>query len=663
VPMRPPDELVRRERPIRTGRPDKPILRVPSVALRVALLVGLAVALVAVILFRLWFLQVLSGQQFEQQANDQRLRPVKVVAARGAILDRDGRVLVENRPGLSVGIRPMDVPEGALDTVISRLARVLKVSERRIKEKVRKTTGLTIAQLDVHEASGGYDLVIVDEGVSKRARSTILERNALFPGIELRDDYQRDYPEGELAAHVLGHLGEIDRDQLKQQRYKGYAAGDVIGQGGVEATYDRWLRGRDGLTKIEVDAMGRPKSGEPVAGGRLPESGDNLVLTIDTVVQKKAEEALRYGIELAHRDQQWRANGAAAVVMDARNGELLALASYPTFDPTIWSGGLSDKQWKKAWKRLSDPKANQPLVSKAYQGVYAAGSTFKAIDAVAALEEGVIVPSTRYYCNGRYPPTGEIGEAHWSCWTPYGHGSPDLDAALAQSCDVYFYNIGYAFYNRPGTELADWAKRLGLGKTTGLDIPGEVAGRVPTPEWRQEYFEDEIDKIWKPGNSILLAIGQGDLEVTPVQMAVAYAAIANGGTVVQPHLGLKIVTSEGKLVRKIDAKSKKLEMSPITLDAVRGGLRLAATQGTSAAVFNSYPVAVAGKTGTAEVYGKGDYAWYASYAPADDPQYVVVVLVEQGGHGGTAAAPATRMIYDALFGIDTGRVTGSTSTD
>ncbi len=663
MPMRPPDELVRRERPIRTGRPDKPILRVPSVALRVALLVGLAVALVAVILFRLWFLQVLSGQQFEQQANDQRLRPVKVVAARGAILDRDGRVLVENRPGLSVGIRPMDVPEGALDTVISRLARVLKVSERRIKEKVRKTTGLTIAQLDVHEASGGYDLVIVDEGVSKRARSTILERNALFPGIELRDDYQRDYPEGELAAHVLGHLGEIDRDQLKQQRYKGYAAGDVIGQGGVEATYDRWLRGRDGLTKIEVDAMGRPKSGEPVAGGRLPESGDNLVLTIDTVVQKKAEEALRYGIELAHRDQQWRANGAAAVVMDARNGELLALASYPTFDPTIWSGGLSDKQWKKAWKRLSDPKANQPLVSKAYQGVYAAGSTFKAIDAVAALEEGVIVPSTRYYCNGRYPPTGEIGEAHWSCWTPYGHGSPDLDAALAQSCDVYFYNIGYAFYNRPGTELADWAKRLGLGKTTGLDIPGEVAGRVPTPEWRQEYFEDEIDKIWKPGNSILLAIGQGDLEVTPVQMAVAYAAIANGGTVVQPHLGLKIVTSEGKLVRKIDAKSKKLEMSPITLDAVRGGLRLAATQGTSAAVFNSYPVAVAGKTGTAEVYGKGDYAWYASYAPADDPQYVVVVLVEQGGHGGTAAAPATRMIYDALFGIDTGRVTGSTSTD
>ncbi len=650
---------MRRERPIRTGRPDKPILQLPSVALRVALLVGLALVLVAVILFRLWFLQVLSGQQFEAQANDNRLRSVKIVAPRGAIVDRDGRVLVENRAGVSVGIRPMDVPVGELDKVIARLADVLEVPERRIRRKLRESTSLTIEQLDDHEGSGGYDLVVVDEDVKARVRSQLLERNALYPGVEVRDDFLRDYPQGELAGHVLGHLGEISRQQLKEQRYKGYASGDVIGQGGVESTYDRWLRGRDGLTKIEVDAMGRPKSREPVAGGRLAEAGDTLVLTLDSEVQKKTEQALRYGIELAHRDQKWRANGAAAVVMDVRNGQLVAIASYPTFDPDIWTDGLNDEEWKE----LSDPQANQPLVSKAFQGVYAAGSTFKAIDAVAALEEGVIVPETRYYCNGRYPPSGDIGGSHWSCWTSYGHGSPDLTTALSVSCDVYFYNVGYAFYNRAGTELADWAMRLGLGKTTGLDVPGEVAGRVPTPEWRRQYFEGEIDKIWKPGNSILLAIGQGDLEVTPLQMAVAYAAIANGGTVVQPHLGLKVLTPEGKLVRRIDTKSKKLEISGMTLDAVHEGLRLAATQGTSAAVFNSYPVAVAGKTGTAEVYGKGDYAWYASYAPADDPRYVVVVLIEQGGHGGTAAAPAARMIYDALFHLDTGQVTGATSTD
>ena len=660
MPTRRPRGPVRRERPIRTGRADKPIIQLPSVALRVALLVGLAAALVAVILFRLWFLQVLSGKQFEAQANDNRLRAVKIVAPRGPILDRDGRVLVENRPGLAVGIRPMDVPQGELDVVIRRLAKVLQVPERRLRSKLRDTTGLSLVQLDAHEGPGGYDLVVVDEDVGRRVVSRILERNALYPGVEVRKDYLRSYPMKELGAHVLGHLGEISRDQLKQQGYRGYASGDVIGQGGVESSYDRWLRGRDGLARIEVDAMGRPKSREAVAGGRLPEPGDTLVLTIDAQVQAKAEQALRYGIELAHSSEEWRADGAAAVVMDVRNGELLALASYPTFDPSVWAGGLSDKEWEK----LSDPKANQPLVSKAFQGVYAPGSTFKAVDAVAALEEGLIVPSTRYYCNGHYPPSGDIGGSTWRCWTPYGHGSPDLTAALAQSCDVYFYNVGYAFYNRAGTELADWATRLGLGKTTGLDIPGEVEGRVPTPAWREQYFDDPIDKIWKPGNSINLSIGQGDLEVTPLQMAVAYAAIANGGSVVEPHLGLKIVSPEGKLVRKLEpGKARKPGISTSTLDAVRRGLRLAATDGTSAAVFSSYPIDVAGKTGTAEVFGKGDYAWYASYAPADDPRYVVVVLVEQGGHGGTAAAPAARMIYDALFHLSTDRVTGATSTD
>lgn len=635
-------------------------MQMPSVALRVALLVGLGLVLVAVILFRLWFLQVLSGKQFEAQADDNRLRAVKIVAPRGPILDREGRVLVENRPGLAVGIRPMDVPEGELEAVTRRLARVLRLPEQRLRRRLREATGLTIAQLDAHAGPGGYDLVVLDDDVRRSALSRLLERKALFPGVEVRKDYLRSYPMGDLAAHVLGHLGEIDRQQLKERRYRGYRPGDVIGQGGVESTYDRWLRGRDGLALIEVDALGRPKSRDPVPGGRLPEPGDSLVLSIDATVQKKAEAALRYGIELAHRDQQWSANGGAAVAMDVRTGQLLALASYPTFDPAIWNGGLTTREWR----RLSDPRANQPLVSKAYQGVYAAGSTFKVVDAVAALEEGLISPATRFYCNGRFPSSGEIGGWHWYCWARGGHGSPDLATALAQSCDVYFYNIGYMFYGRAGTELADWAGRLGFGRPTGIDVPGEVGGRVPTPAWRKAYFDDPVDQLWKPGNSILMAIGQGDLEVTPLQMAVAYSAIANGGTVVTPHLGLKILAPDGTLVRKLEpGRTKKLEISTATLDAVRRGLRLAATVGTSGPVFNSYPVPVAGKTGTAEVYGKGDYAWYASYAPADAPRYAVVVLIEQGGHGGTSAAPAARLIYDALFGIDTGKATGATSTD
>ena len=229
---------------------------------------------------------------------------------------------------------------------------------------------------------------------------------------------------------------------------------------------------------------------------------------------------------------------------------------------------------------------------------------------------------------------------------------------------MYFYNVGYAFLRRQGTELADWAKRLGLARPTGLDVAGEASGLIPTPKWRQEYFSDPIDKIWKPGNSILMAIGQGDVAATPLQMAVAYAAVANGGKVVRPHLGQKVVSSEGKLVRTLPSSpARNVDITSGNLDAVRRGLRMAATVGTSGAVFNSYPVAVAGKTGTAEVYGKGDYAWYASYAPADDPRYVVVVLIEQGGHGGSAAAPAARMIYDALFHKDTGLSTGAAVSD
>lgn len=624
------------------------------------MLVGLAVVLVGVILFRLWFLQILTGKQYVAEANDNRLRSVKIVAPRGPITDRNGTVVVQNRPSLAVGIRPMDVPVGQLDVVVKRVAKVLHLKPEKVRARLRDTTGVSIKDLDAHKGAGGYDLVVIKQDVSLRSVAYILERKASFPGVEQRADYVRSYPAGQLAAQLLGHLGEIDRAQLKQRRYRGYAAGDVIGQGGVEGSYDRWLRGRDGVAKVEVDAMGRPKSRAPVGGGRLPVPGDSLVLTLDSRIQKQAERAVAYGINLAHANHNWSANGGAAVVMDVQTGGLLALASYPSFDPAVWNDGLTDKEWK----RLSDPKANQPLLNKAYQGVYAPGSTFKVIDAVAALEEGVISPYTTFYCNGRFPPTGEIGKASWSCWAPGGHGSLDLPNAIAQSCDVYFYNVGYAFYNRAGTELADWAGRLGLGKQTGLDVAGEAAGLIPTPKWREKYFSDPIDKLWKPGNSILMAIGQGDVAVTPLQMAVAYAAVANGGKVVRPHLGLKVVSPEGELVRTLPANPvRRVGISGGDLDAVRRGLRMAATIGTSGAVFGGYPVAVAGKTGTAEVYGKGDYAWYASYAPADDPRYVVVVLIEQGGHGGTAAAPAARMIYDALFHKDTGLSTGAKVSD
>jgi penicillin-binding protein 2 len=648
---------VRRHRPIRTGRRDKPVIPVPSVALRVAVMAGIALLVFGVILFRLWFLQILSGEQYVAEANDNRLRDVKIVAPRGAVLDRHGDVIVENRPGLAIGIRPMDVPVGALDATVRRLAKVLKMGPVKLREQLTDHSGLTFAQLDQH-IGPGFELVIVKEDVGRRVVSYLLEHEQSFPGVEVQKNYLRSYEKGDLAAHVLGHTGEVSGEQLKMKRFKGYSAGDIVGQDGVEWTYDRWLRGRDGVAKIEVDAFGRPKSHDPVAGGRLAEAGDSLVLTIDAAVQKQAEDALKYAINLSHTQGNWSAAGGAAVVLEAKTGGVVAMASYPTFKPSLWVGGISEEDFKK----LQEPSANHPLLNRAIQEQKAVGSTFKVVDAIAGLEEGVITPYTTFYCDGSYSLYG----TDFNCWSPSGHGTLSLNGAMTQSCDVYFYNVGYLFYQRQGTELEDWAKRLGMGAVTGVDIPGEVEGRVPTPAWKKQYFDTEIDQLWKPGDSVNLAIGQGNLEATPLQLAVMYAAIANDGYLVTPHIGSKVVTPQGELVRDLyTEKPTKLNINASTLEVVSRALRSAASDvnGTSTAVFGAYPVAVAGKTGTAQVAGQADYAWYASYAPADDPEYVVIVMIEEGGHGGSVAAPAARMIYDALFHEDSGTFSGTVRSD
>ncbi len=675
VLLGPASDSGRRDRPIRTGRRDKPIIQLPSVALRVAIMVGIAVVLFAIILFRLWFLQILSGQQFVAQANDNRLKSVQVLAPRGTITDRKGEVIVENRPGLAVGLRLMDVPEGQLDAEVERLAGVLKMKPGKVRTKIvdhlrpswpldeNGEPDIPIGWQSVVDGKvASLDLIVIKDDVSARVRSYILEHTQSFPGVETPSNYLRAYPHGSLAAHLLGNMGEITKEQLKEQRFKGYSAGDVVGQGGLEWSYDRWLRGRDGVAKVEVDAFGRPKQSDAVPGGRLKEPGHTLVTTIDAKVQAKAEEALRYAIDLAHSDGRYKAAGGAALVLDVKTGEVIAMASFPTFDPDVWVGGISTADYKE----LADPQANRPLLNRAIMEQKAVGSTFKVVDAIAGLEEGVISPYTGFFCDGSFKPPIASDKTVWNCWALDGHGTLDLVQAITQSCDVYFYNVGYLFYQRKGSELANWAVRLGMAKPTGIDVPGEVGGRVPTPEWRESYFETEVDKIWTPGNSINLSIGQGDLEATPLQLAVTYAAIANGGSIVQPHIGKRIVDAQGKMVRDLrGAKPRKVDISKSTLDVVRRGLYEAANSatGTSSAVFAGYPVQVAGKTGTAEVFGSDDYAWYASYAPANDPKYAVVVMIEQGGHGGSVAAPATRLIYDALFNLKSDKVTGAERSD
>ena len=461
----------------------------------------------------------------------------------------------------------------------------------------------------------------------------------------------RAYPLGDLAAPVLGYLGQIDAQELKSPRFRGYLPDDEVGQSGVEATYDQWLQGKDGATKVEVNALGKPQ--HVVSGGSLPQPGDNLVVTIDSRIQKAAEQAIQFGIASAHANNFTQSSAGAAIVMDAHTGALLAMASYPTYNPAWFSGGISARHMAQ----LLRPQAHDPLVERAIAGEYPTGSTFKAVDTIAGLQTGVLSPTTTLYAGATYTNHGLL----WHDWNPNGHGTIDLTQAIVQSADTYFYQVGYDFYLRPGSELEDWAQRLGFGHATGVDIPGEAAGLVPTPAWLRRTYTKKtdptgwrIDSLWKPGNSINLAIGQGDLLATPLQVAVRYAAIANDGYLVTPHLGLSITSPEGTPLQSLPFTAPRdLGIAPSYLALLRNALREAASTpaGTSDAVFGSYPVAVAGKTGTAQVAGKGDYSWYASFAPANDPKYVVVVMIEQGGEGAAAAAPAARVIYNALYNV------------
>ena len=598
------------------------------------------------------------------QANDNRLRSVAVLAPRGAILDSTGRVLVDNRPGLSVGIRPMDVPAGQLDHLVKRLSLVLKMKPGDIRHALVRQVGVPWDQ--VRQGLGlQYDFVAVKQDTDRRVVSFLLEHTASFPGVEVRQNYLRDYPLGDLGAHLLGQLGEIDQQEVTEARFRGYKAGDVVGQSGVEFTYDKWLRGVDGSVRVEVDASGRPK--QVVPGGSLPQAGDSLQLSIDSKVQRAAENAIDYGVTLAHLDGKLRADGGAAVVLDAHTGAVIAMASKPTFNPAWFVGGLSAKHWKQ----LNVPA--RPLLDRTIQGEYPMGSTFKVVDSIAALENGVISPSTVLDAPGTYTNHGLL----WHDWDPNGHGAIDLAQAIVQSADTYFYQVGYDFYLQKGEGLEDWAKRLGLGRPTGVDLPGEVAGLVPTPEWKDATYTTKaykkaypnswrVDRLWKPGDSINLAIGQGNLLATPMQAAVAYAAIANGGYMVTPHLGAKIISAQGKLVRSLPyRRPRRLGISQQTLSVVQNALHEAATtpNGTSYVTFGGYKIPVAGKTGTAQVLHQDDYAGYCSYAPANDPKYVVVVMIQQGGHGGISAAPAARMIYDSLFHVSGGESTGTARSD
>jgi penicillin-binding protein 2 len=638
-------------------RVEEPYRLTPQLALRVAVLGFLALTVFAVLFLRLWALQVLSGNKYLAQANNNRVRTLSIDAPRGLILDRNGHVLVRNTLGTSIQLWPVDMPKRATLRLheLQRLAGVTGVSVKELQRRIREYQRDPLTP------------IVIRRGIHDDQISYLSEHQLEFPGVELADSYLRKYPHQSLAAHLLGYVGEITERQLKTKRNQGYALGDVVGQAGVESTYDRYLRGRDGSAQLTVDARGRPTS--PIEPKVTPRSGNTIRLTIDLGVQRAAERALREGIRVAHATGAWAANGGAIVAIDPRDGSVLALASYPTYQPSIYVSRDPQKLAPLENAAVAERK-NYPGLDRAVDVGYPPGSTWKPVTALAAMQEHIISPYTSLLCSPDFTVNGQ----RFANWDPNVDQWIDLPTALAESCDTYFYQVGYDFYALPpsrGHALQLWASRFGFGDKTGIDVGPETTGLVPTPEWRCTHYggppcSGYIDRIWKPGYSVQMAIGQGDLTVSPLQMARFYAMIANGGQLVTPHVvqDVEQPTNDPRspvILRRFAAQPPSPSgVDPAAIRAVQSGL-LEGTHspiGTSSGVFGAFPVSIAGKTGTAEKLVqmpgypnplKLNQSWWCGYGPTESPTIALCAVIENGGHGGTAAAPAALAVFEAFF--------------
>jgi penicillin-binding protein 2 len=633
---------------------------------RLTLLSLVVFVLFGALLSRLWFLQVLAAERYGDLAEVNRVRQVVVEAPRGRILDRKGRVLVRNRAAWAITVKLSELTDrDQREAVLNRLAHLLGVKRAKIDERLRDYTGSPLRG------------VPVAEDVPADTLFYLAEHGDSFPGVAPEVVALREYPYGKLAAHVLGYVGEVSSDELKSSRFRGLQQGDMVGKAGVELSYDRFLRGRDGVQDFEVNAAGRVIR---ALGGRQPVPGMDLRLSIDADVQTQAERSLFDGMRLARslpdsqRGGNYPAPAATAVVLDPNDGSLLALASLPEYDPRKFVGGIS----RRDFAAYSNDPAN-PLLNRAVQSAYPPGSTWKPVTALAGLDRDVITPSTIFHCPGSY----QFGNSVKHDWTPRGHGAVNLTESLRESCDVYYYNLGASFARtelsqeargQKASELMQaTARSLGFGRAPQLDLPYAASGTVPTRAWRKEFWQanksvycrgtSELYRElcrdgwqWQGGDDLNIAIGQGALEVSPLQLALGYGAVANGGTVYAPHVAEALMDpATGRTVRTIHPKVAQVARIPAgDFAEVTQGLATVPVSGTAVGAFAGFPLdrfPIAGKTGTADLPPKAPFAWFASFAPLGNPRYVVVAMVEQGGHGGESAAPVARALYEKLFDL------------
>jgi len=601
-------------------------------AFRVALLGGGALVIFSIIFFRLWYLEVLSGDRYLAEANNNQVREVTVQAPRGEIVDRDGKLLVDNRTALALQVRTTELPRGnrVLSQELRDLGEVAGMSKAYIERQIRKQTRESPASPVTLKRDVPYDLVYY-----------LRENQGKFPGVSVDRVYVRQYPQGTLGAHMFGYVKEVSPEQLKEPRFEALAPGDEVGQAGVESTYDSLLRGVNGTTRVQVDASGRPTGGQ--LSVRRPEAGNNLRMTIDSGLQSAAEAAMAgFGLP------------GAFVAMDVDTGEVLALGSVPTFDPSVFARPLIPQSVADQIF-LGTDGTEAAIFDRAIQGGYPTGSTFKLLTATAALEDGAITPEEIVYD----PGVLNVGGVKFENAGDAINGPINLQTALQVSSDVYFYKLGLELNsddNPEGGALQNWARQLGMGSLTGIDLPSEASGLVPTPGWRNQLYADQLtDRPWTVGDNINLSVGQGDLQASPLQLGVAYATLANGGSVVRPHVGMRVEDPSGRVIQEIDpAPRREVSIDPRTRRSILDGLHAAAQEpgGTSYGVFGGFPVEMAGKTGTAERgLSVEDQSWYVALAPYPDPEIVVVATLERGGFGADSAAPAVQEMLSEYFDV------------
>lgn len=679
----------------------------PQLAVRVALFGGFALAVFAIIFFRLWFLQVLSGDQYLVQARENRTRDVRIQAPRGEIVDRNNRKLVSNRPSNVVQIEPQGLPDQTIDDAAEwgkamgereRKIELLearaereaeernrdrKKGQKRVKPEKVSVPTVPLPQIATPELAARYrrlgrllemrpetihrrvieqlvqlpySAVTIRSDAPNSVVSYIKERQELFPGVDVERQFLRAYPRKNLAAQLVGYVGEISPKQLEQRRNKGVKQGTIVGQAGLEYTYDRYLRGKDGAKILRVDASGK-FVGEALQQ-RDPTPGRQVRLSLDLGLQEAGQKAMaEVGGGLP----------GGFVAMNPKNGQVYAMGSYPSFDPSVFAKPVSNATYAK----LTSDENGAPLINRAIAGTYPSGSVFKPITSLAALDKGVITPDTVLADTGCM----DIGTREACNAKKTVYGPVALRKALAVSSDVFYYKLGIDLFHVEGEPLQKWAKKMGFGRSTGIDLPDENKGTIPGPTWRRQANRRETKcrktnkgqpcyllelRDYNVGDNANLAVGQGEVAISPLQMAVGYSGIVTGGRIPRPHLGLEIQDASGRLVQKVDpGPARRVKIDKSWQQAIMDGLHQATTGegGTSAGVFSGWPqgrLPVFGKTGTAETFVNGapyDQSWYVGYVPHPTKPIVIATTVERGGFGSDKAAPIVRRMLAHWFDL------------